>query len=161
MLHVQGANKWTLLLYYSPQKPITTTTLAADLKWSVTLQGKEHWGQLTDDAAQSWAIHFPTRDECETLSAQLALAQWCATRGEGLGALDLIVPAKGHTIEHSDLVAVRYSAWTSAGNKIGAKYESNTDKERALKFEVGKGSVLAGLDRGVLGMKRGQRRDLF
>jgi FK506-binding protein 15 len=160
VLHTQSSNKWTLLLYYTPQKPITTTSLTAELKWTVTLQGTELWGQLTDDAAQSWAIHFPTRDECETLSAQLALAQWSAARTEGLGSLDLIVPSKGHTIEAGDLVGIRYSAWTSAQNKIGAKYESNTDKERPLRFEVGKGSVLAGLDRGVLGMKRGQRRVL-
>ncbi len=160
MLQHQASNKWTLLLYYTPQKPITTTTLTSELKWTVTLQGNEHWGQLTDDAAQSWAIHFPTRDECEALSAQLALAQWCAAKSEGLGVLDLIVPAKGHAIEAGDLVGLRYSAWTSAQNKIGTKYESNTDKERPLRFEVGKGSVLAGLDRGVLGMKRGQRRVL-
>jgi len=160
VLHTQSSNKWTLLLYYTPQKPITTTTITSELRWTVTLQGTDHWGQLTDDAAQSWAIHFPTRDECETLSAQLALAQWSAAKGDGLGMLDLLVPVKGHTIEAGDLVGIKYSAWTSAQSKIGAKFESNTDKERPLRFEVGKGSVLAGLDRGVLGMKRGQRRVL-
>ncbi len=159
-MHTQSSNKWTLLLYYTPQKPITTTTISSELKWTVTLQGTEHWGQLTDDAAQSWAIHFPTRDECETLSAQLALAQWSAAKSEGLGVLDLLVPVKGHAIEAGDLVGIKYSAWTSAQHKIGVKFESNTDKERPLRFEVGKGSVLAGLDRGVLGMKRGQRRVL-
>lgn len=64
---------------------------------------------------------------------------------------------------NGDLLTVHYTGWlydsTKTGNK-GTEFDSSVGKA-AFSFTIGRGSVIAGWDQGLLGMKVGGKRTLI
>ena len=61
-------------------------------------------------------------------------------------------------------VTVQYTGWlydASAKDKHGAKFDSSLDHGEAFSFLLGQGSVIAGWDQGVAGMRVGGKRTLL
>jgi peptidylprolyl isomerase len=81
-----------------------------------------------------------------------------APSGSGLKYLDQ-KPGEGDEVRKGDIVAVRYTGKLKADGK---QFDSNTGEgKEPLRFQVGSGSVVAGFDEGMLGMKPGGKRKLF
>ena len=62
------------------------------------------------------------------------------------------------------LVLVHYTGWLyddSAKDKHGKKFDSSRDHGEPFSFMLGQGSVIAGWDQGVAGMREGGRRILL
>ena len=60
-------------------------------------------------------------------------------------------------------VTVHYTGWLydpKAADKHGKKFDSSRDHGEPFSFKLGAGNVIAGWDRGVVGMKVGGRRRL-
>ncbi|MEW6073669.1 MAG: FKBP-type peptidyl-prolyl cis-trans isomerase [Planctomycetota bacterium] len=72
----------------------------------------------------------------------------------GLVIEDLVVPETGPRAAPGDRVAVHYEMWLAGGEKIDASF----DRGEPIRFVVGAGEVPAGLDQGVVGMRRFGRR---
>ena len=61
-------------------------------------------------------------------------------------------------------VTVQYTGWLhddSAKDKHGKKFDSSLDHGEAFSFMLGQGSVIAGWDQGVAGMRVGGKRTLL
>lgn len=61
------------------------------------------------------------------------------------------------------MVSVHYTGWLynpSAPDKRGNKFDSSKDRNEPFEFQLGGGSVIAGWDQGVAGMKVGGTRVL-
>ncbi len=63
-------------------------------------------------------------------------------------------PVTGNQVE------VHYTGWLDENGKQGAKFDSSVDRGQPFKFTVGVGQVIRGWDKGVLGMKVGEKRRL-
>jgi peptidylprolyl isomerase len=63
---------------------------------------------------------------------------------------------KGKTAAHGD-VEVHYTGWLKSNGK---KFDSSVDRGKPFRFELGHGAVIEGWDRGVKGMKEGEKRQL-
>jgi FKBP-type peptidyl-prolyl cis-trans isomerase len=67
----------------------------------------------------------------------------------------VLKPGKGAVAAHGD-VEVHYTGWL----KNGKKFDSSRDRNRPFRFDLGHGEVIEGWDRGVKGMKVGEKRQL-
>jgi len=75
----------------------------------------------------------------------------------GLKARDLTLGAGDAQVERGDIVTVHYRGFLNRGDLFG---DSGADG-RPLLFEVGKRQMIAGVERGVIGMRVGGRRELI
>ncbi len=74
-----------------------------------------------------------------------------------LQAVD-IKPGTGASAKAGDCVQVKYLGSLA---KNGSVFDENFDKPELLKFQLGKGNVIAGWDQGLVGMKVGGERRLL
>ena len=72
-----------------------------------------------------------------------------------LGIEDLS-PGYGHVAKAGDKVSVHYVGTLTDGKK----FDSSRDRGKPFVFTLGKGQVIEGWDRGVAGMRVGQKRRL-
>lgn len=63
---------------------------------------------------------------------------------------------KGKSCKTGDFVSVHYTGWLTNGKK----FDSSVDRNESFNFKLGDGQVIAGWDKGVEGMKRGEKRKL-
>ncbi len=63
-------------------------------------------------------------------------------------------PGKGATAEPGDMVTVHYTGWLPDGTK----FDSSRDRGEPFSFRLGQGTVIEGWEKGVTGMKAGERR---
>lgn len=66
------------------------------------------------------------------------------------------VVGTGAEAKNGDKVTVNYTGWLANG----VKFDSSLDRNKPFEFYLGKGSVIEGWDKGVLGMKVGGKRKL-
>ena len=62
-----------------------------------------------------------------------------------------------------DEISVHYTGWLydqNAPDKRGQKFDSSRDRGEPLVFRLGTGRVIRGWDDGILGMRRGGKREL-
>jgi peptidylprolyl isomerase len=78
------------------------------------------------------------------------------TTESGLQYIDL-VEGEGETAEAGMQVTVHYTGWLTDGTK----FDSSLDRGMPFVFPLGQGSVIAGWDEGVAGMKVGGVRQLY
>jgi FKBP-type peptidyl-prolyl cis-trans isomerase len=69
------------------------------------------------------------------------------------------VTGKGEPVRDGDFVAVNYVASVYADGKKGQEFARSHDKP--LVFQVGRGGVIVGWDKGMLGMREGGKRTLI
>ncbi len=63
---------------------------------------------------------------------------------------------KGKEAKRGNNVKVHYTGWL----KDGKKFDSSYDRGTPFEFKLGRGEVIQGWDRGVVGMKEGGKRKL-
>lgn len=74
---------------------------------------------------------------------------------EGLQA-EILKEGAGAAAAAGNTVSVHYTGWLTDGTK----FDSSVDRGRPFEFVLGTGSVIAGWDQGVVGMKVGEKRKL-
>ena len=77
------------------------------------------------------------------------------TTASGL-MIEELVPGDGATARSGDEVTVHYTGWLTNGRK----FDSSLDRRDPFRFALGRGSVIAGWDEGVEGMRVGGKRKL-
>lgn len=77
--------------------------------------------------------------------------------------IEVLTEGTGEPIEAGDTAVVHYTGWffdESADDNRGDKFDSSRDRGEPLDFPLGAGRVIEGWDKGVEGMKPGERRIL-
>ena len=83
------------------------------------------------------------------------------TTPSGLQIEDL-VPGTGDAATFGKDVLVHYTGWLpGADGKAGSKFDSSHDRQQPFSFALGQGSVIAGWEEGVVGMRVGGKRRLI
>ncbi len=77
-------------------------------------------------------------------------------RADELKITDLVVGTGDEAVEGAD-VTVHYTGWLMDGTK----FDSSHDRNKPFTFTPGAGQVIAGWEKGVLGMKVGGKRELI
>lgn len=80
-----------------------------------------------------------------------------------LQIIDLKV-GDGHEARTNFRVAVHYTGWLydeNAEDHKGKKFDSSFDRKRPFVFSLGNKDVIAGWDKGIVGMKMGGKRRLI
>ena len=70
---------------------------------------------------------------------------------------------EGDAAATGDEVSVHYTGWLydeKAPDKRGSKFDSSRDRGQPFVFPLGTGRVIRGWDEGVVGMRRGGKREL-
>lgn len=93
--------------------------------------------------------------DCTTLALTLPDVTDLISTPSGLQYRDVVV-GPGATVSDGDRVTTHYAACVRTGELFAEALAPLS----TLKFTVGKGQVIAGLDEGVVGMKLGGRRQL-
>ena len=70
------------------------------------------------------------------------------------------VPGTGATAMRGQTVTVHYTGWLYENGNAGRKFDSSKDRGDPFEFSLGAGSVIAGWDEGVQGMRVGGTRRL-
>lgn len=74
---------------------------------------------------------------------------------EGL-TTEILEEGSGQEANDGDLVSVHYTGWLTDGTK----FDSSVDRGEPFEFPLGAGMVIQGWDKGVVGMKIGEKRKL-
>jgi FKBP-type peptidyl-prolyl cis-trans isomerase len=69
----------------------------------------------------------------------------------------VIKPGKGAEIKSGQQALMHYTGWLKSNGK---KFDSSRDRGEAFPFPLGQGAVIPGWDKGVVGMKQGEQRQL-
>lgn len=75
----------------------------------------------------------------------------------------ILLQGDGEVAEVGDTAVVHYTGWLydpEAENNRGQKFDSSVDRGEHFRFVLGAGGVIQGWDRGVVGMKVGEVREL-
>jgi FKBP-type peptidyl-prolyl cis-trans isomerase FkpA len=67
--------------------------------------------------------------------------------------VEIITPGNGATPKRGETVTVHYTGWLTDGTK----FDSSVDRDEPFSFVLGAGQVIAGWDRGVAGMRIGDK----
>lgn len=64
---------------------------------------------------------------------------------------------KGDKVKEGDTIVVHYTGWLEDGNK----FDSSKDRDEKFEVQIGAGYVIAGWDKGIIGMQVGGKRRLI
>lgn len=144
-----------LLLYSKTQ---TLAQLVLNSKFQFTIQNGVY-GSFYDDSNQNWSLLFKTQAAVEEFAVRLACAKQTMTP-DAVALQDVVVGTMGKLdIDTGDTLGVQYTGWlAAAGGARGAQFDSNADSGGILKVRMGHGDVIAGLEQGLRGMRKGGRR---
>jgi FKBP-type peptidyl-prolyl cis-trans isomerase len=112
---------------------------------------------LTLGLAAAWSVLGATAAEpngAEQDGAETAEQPWVELKN-GLRYVDLELGA-GKEATPGRTVQVHYTGWLADGTR----FQSSRDSGKTFVFVLGRGQVIAGWDKGVVGMKPGGRRKL-
>jgi len=70
--------------------------------------------------------------------------------------VEILTPGEGAVAEAGQKVSVHYTGWLTDGTK----FDSSVDRGTPFEFPLGAGRVIQGWDKGVEGMKIGEKRKL-
>lgn len=65
------------------------------------------------------------------------------------------------TAKSGQQVTVHYTGWLDNNGKAGKKFDSSVDRGETFTFGLGMGCVIQGWDKGVAGMRIGEKRRLY
>ena len=91
------------------------------------------------------------------------------TTGAGLEivpglTMTIVQAGDGQVAEAGQIAQVHYTGWLhdpAAPDGRGAKFDSSVDRGQPFEFPLGGGRVIQGWDKGVAGMKIGEKRELI
>lgn len=75
----------------------------------------------------------------------------------------ILKEGQGAEAASGDIAIVHYTGWLydeSRPDNRGVKFDSSRDRDQPFQFPLGAGRVIKGWDRGVVGMKEGELREL-
>ena len=78
-------------------------------------------------------------------------------------SMRILKEGTGDTAENGQIAVVHYTGWLydeTAKNNRGDKFDSSVDRDQYFSFMLGARRVIQGWDRGVVGMKVGETREL-
>ena len=78
-------------------------------------------------------------------------------------SMRILKEGTGNTAENGQIAVVHYTGWLydeTAKNNRGDKFDSSVDRDQYFSFMLGARRVIQGWDRGVVGMKVGETREL-
>ncbi len=78
-------------------------------------------------------------------------------------SMRILGEGSGDVAEVGQIAVVHYTGWLydpSASDNRGTKFDSSLDRNEHFKFPLGGGRVISGWDRGVVGMRVGEKREL-
>ncbi len=81
--------------------------------------------------------------------------------GEGLEYEVVTASDSAVVAEAGKKVTVDYTGWIDEGGKTGKQFDSSLERGQKFTFELGKGKVIAGWEKGVANMKVGEVRRLY
>jgi len=81
--------------------------------------------------------------------------------GEGLEYEVITASDNAVVAESGKKVTVDYTGWLNENGQAGKKFDSSVDRGQKFTFELGKGQVIPGWDKGVANMKVGEVRRLY
>jgi FKBP-type peptidyl-prolyl cis-trans isomerase FkpA len=70
--------------------------------------------------------------------------------------IETLISGAGASPKRGDTVTVHYTGWLTDGSK----FDSSVDRDEPFAFELGTGQVIQGWDRGVAGMRVGDKARL-
>jgi FKBP-type peptidyl-prolyl cis-trans isomerase len=70
--------------------------------------------------------------------------------------IETLISGAGASPKRGDTVTVHYTGWLTDGSK----FDSSVDRDEPFAFELGTGQVIQGWDRGVAGMRLGDKARL-
>lgn len=70
--------------------------------------------------------------------------------------IETLQEGTGSEVESGARVKVHYTGWLTDGTK----FDSSVDRGQPFEFALGAGQVIEGWDKGVVGMKQGEKRKL-
>lgn len=70
--------------------------------------------------------------------------------------IEILKKGTGAEAKNGDVVTVHYTGTLTNGNK----FDSSVDRDEPFTFTLGAGQVISGWDKGVAGMKAGEKRKL-
>jgi hypothetical protein len=121
---------------------------------------------IKDEDGISSRLSFRTESELASFGTQLVAAQSVSVPPSQIQPLlwiDLACGQAGDVLVPGKNVTIRYAAWLQ--DKKGGQgrlLDSNTDASiKGMGFVAGTGMVLAGVDEGIIGMRKGGRRRLI
>lgn len=88
---------------------------------------------------------------------------WAKIDAKDYKALDgglmyaVIKPGAGPAIKSGQQALMHYTGWVKSSGK---KFDSSRDRGQPFPFPLGQGAVIPGWDKGVVGMKQGEQRQL-
>ncbi|MCP4291018.1 MAG: FKBP-type peptidyl-prolyl cis-trans isomerase [bacterium] len=75
--------------------------------------------------------------------------------------IEILEEGDGAIAELGDKVSMNYTGWLWENGEKGTQFDSSTNTGRPFQFTLGAGQVIAGWDRGIEGMKIGQKTRLI
>jgi len=155
-----------LLLYNEKKKPYLQVPIGPN---NVRMYPQKPLSyQVEDDKGSKYVVTMKNLADQVKFGVHLSVARsmhWPDAAGTAIISQDLVL-GTGRAVGAGDTVTVRFMAWDEAEGAdsrgvIGKMFDGNASEDsEPLKFAVGRGSVLKGLDEGVVGMCVGGMRRL-
>jgi len=114
----------------------------------------------------SCAVKDANKAQKSDCSSCCSCSKCCADKAPKEGKMtelkwDVIKEGSGESPKAGQKVTVHYTGWLSEDGKLGKKFDSSVDRGQKFEFIVGIGQVIPGWDKGVISMKRGEKRRLY
>ena len=147
----------TQLLVFTKAGAAVEMALGAD--FALTVQN-ELYGSFYDASGQNWSLLFKSADAVAQFAVQVAAGKLRAGGARDVVVQELVVGTAGKlAIDAGDTVGVKYTGYlVNADGSRGAQFDGNDNSAGVLKIKMGDGGVIAGLERGLRGMRKGGRR---
>jgi len=150
------SNCYQLLLYKGKQNAVAIANISPTLKLNIQ---PDNYANFLDERGTSFTVCFESQDVLINFAKQVLL---CKTTFQmsGLLCCDLCV-GEGKEVEMGDSLEVHMTGWTVENQGIGQMVETTRSKEKGIRFKLGGKNFFSGMERGILGMKKGGRRFLI
>eukprot|EP00035_Acanthoeca_spectabilis_P035394 m.34358 g.34358 ORF g.34358 m.34358 type:complete len:1191 (+) comp7311_c0_seq1:52-3624(+) len=159
VLGTASTKRYKVLAYDASKVPVAQATLHQNFGYT---PAANNYASFYDDSQQSWSIRFNTDEAATEFAKNVAIGRF-NTSGDDLVVQDMVEGTGSLKVAEGDSVEVRYTGWLhdmDAAGCLGRSFDSNVTREKAFRFKVGKGKVIRGWDKGLIGMKKGGKRCL-
>jgi len=145
-------------VYKKQDEPYVSVIMKED--FSFTISGK--FGMIKDESNRTWSLQFQDTKTLQHFARLVTIIKFLVAPEQKL--VDMTInEGKGEPLEEGDKVAIRYignyleinsgESTNKMPMKVGEQFGSNMKKKKALRFKIGAGEVIKGLEQAIVGMK--------
>lgn len=148
---------YRLLLYKGQKQHVAFATISPTFTFVIQAN---NYANFYDDTRQNWSINFDTSQAITEFAKQVCMAKANTSKASSMKSplsQDLAL-GEGDVLDVGDVVEIKYTGWFFTNNTFGTMFESNETSKKALRFRIGKGKQIKGLEDGVIGMKKNGRK---